>query len=52
VDDVGQVAVFLALPLASYVTGCIVVCDGGQNRVGSALFNVGSAQALQAQAKS
>jgi len=52
VDDIGQVAVFLASPLASYVTGCVVVCDGGQNLVGSALFNIGAAQALQAQAKS
>ena len=52
VDDIGQVAAFLASPLASYVTGCVVVCDGGQNLVGSALFNIGAAQALQAQATS
>jgi NAD(P)-dependent dehydrogenase (short-subunit alcohol dehydrogenase family) len=52
VDDIGQVAVFLASPLASYVTGCVVVCDGGQNLVGSALFNLGAAQALEAQARS
>jgi NAD(P)-dependent dehydrogenase (short-subunit alcohol dehydrogenase family) len=52
VDDIGQVAAFLASPLASYVTGCVVVCDGGQNLAGSALFNIGAAQALQAQATS
>jgi len=51
VDEIGQVAVFLASPLGSYVTGCVVVCDGGQNLVGSALFNIGAAQALEAQAK-
>ncbi|WP_061503865.1 SDR family oxidoreductase [Ramlibacter tataouinensis] len=49
-DDIGQLATFLASPLASYVTGCVVVCDGGQNLAGSALFNLGAAQALQAQA--
>ena len=47
VDDIGQVAVFLASPLASYITGCVVVCDGGQNLVGSALFNLGAASALE-----
>jgi NAD(P)-dependent dehydrogenase (short-subunit alcohol dehydrogenase family) len=47
VDDIGQVAVLLASPLASYVTGCVVVCDGGQNLVGSALFNLGAAKALE-----
>jgi len=47
VDDIGQVAVFLASPLAAYVTGCVVVCDGGQNLVGSALFNLGAARALE-----
>lgn len=51
VDDIGQTAVFLASPLASYVTGCVVVCDGGQNLVGSALFNMGAEQMLRAQAK-
>ena len=49
VDDIGQVAVLLASPLAAYVTGCVVVCDGGQNLVGSALFNLGAARALRAQ---
>jgi NAD(P)-dependent dehydrogenase (short-subunit alcohol dehydrogenase family) len=49
VDDIGQVAVLLASPLAAYVTGCVVVCDGGQNLVGSALFNLGAAKVLRAQ---
>ena len=51
VDDIGQTAVFLASPLASYVSGCVVVVDGGQNLIGSALFNVGVEEMLRAQAK-
>jgi NAD(P)-dependent dehydrogenase (short-subunit alcohol dehydrogenase family) len=51
VDDIGQTAVFLASPLASYITGCVVVCDGGQNLPGSGQFNAGAEQALKAQAK-
>jgi len=35
VDDIGYVAVFLASPLASYVTGTVLVADGGQNLLGS-----------------
>jgi len=38
VEDVGKVAVFLASPLASYVTGSLIVVDGGQNLPGSGLF--------------
>jgi len=49
VDDIGQAAVFLASPLASYVSGCVMVVDGGQNLVGSAFFNVGAEQMLRAQ---
>lgn len=49
VEDIGQVAAFLASPLASYITGCVVVCDGGQNLVGSALFNIEAEQLLRAQ---
>jgi NAD(P)-dependent dehydrogenase (short-subunit alcohol dehydrogenase family) len=48
VDDIGQTAVFLASPLASYITGCVVVCDGGQNLAGSGLFNAGAEQLLSA----
>lgn len=35
VDDIGQAAVFLASPLAAYITGTVLVCDGGQNLAGS-----------------
>ncbi len=38
VDEIGQLAVFLASPLASYVTGTVVVCDGGQNLAGSGII--------------
>jgi NAD(P)-dependent dehydrogenase (short-subunit alcohol dehydrogenase family) len=38
VDDIGQMAVFLASPLAAYVTGALVVVDGGQNLPGSGIF--------------
>jgi len=48
VDDIGQLAVFLASPLASYITGALIVADGGQNLPGSALFNMGAEQALRA----
>ena len=37
-DDIGQVAVFLASPLASYVTGTVLVADGGQNLPGSGVW--------------
>jgi NAD(P)-dependent dehydrogenase (short-subunit alcohol dehydrogenase family) len=47
VDDIGQAAAFLASPLASYVTGCVLVCDGGQNLAGSAIFNAGAEQMLK-----
>ena len=50
VDDIGQAAIFLASPLASYITGCVLVCDGGQNLAGSALFNMGAEKMLLAQA--
>jgi NAD(P)-dependent dehydrogenase (short-subunit alcohol dehydrogenase family) len=50
VDDIGQTAVFLASPLASYITGCVLVCDGGQNLAGSAPFNASAEHALEAHA--
>ena len=50
VDDIGQTAAFLASPLASYITGCVVVCDGGSNLAGSGRFNAGAEQLLKAQA--
>jgi len=48
VDDIGQTAVFLASPLASYVSGCVVVVDGGQNLAGSMLFNASAEEMLRA----
>lgn len=50
VDEIGQAAVFLASPLASYVSGTVLVTDGGQNLAGSALFNMGTAKMMQAAA--
>ncbi|MBO6576761.1 MAG: SDR family oxidoreductase [Rhodothermales bacterium] len=37
-DDIGQAAVFLASPLATYITGTRLVVDGGMNLQGSGLF--------------
>ena len=51
VDEMGQVAVFLASPLASYVSGTVLVADGGQNLSGSALFNMGAEQMMKAMPK-
>lgn len=48
VDDIGQMCAVLASPLASYVTGTVLVADGGQNLPGSALFNMGAEQLLKA----
>ncbi len=38
VDDIGQAAVFLASPLAAYVTGALLVVDGGTYLPGSGLL--------------
>ncbi len=46
VDDIGQMAVFLASPLAAYVTGTRVVVDGGQNLPGSGLYSQMIMQAM------
>ncbi len=44
VDEIGQAAVFLASPLAAYITGTVLVVDGGSNLAGSTLFG----QAIEA----
>ena len=49
VDDIGQAALFLASPLASYITGCVVICDGGSSLAGSARFNAGAEAMLREQ---
>ena len=46
VDDIGLAAVFLASPMASYITGAQVVVDGGSGLAGSALFNLGAEKVL------
>lgn len=51
VDDIGQVAVFLSSPLAAYVSGTVLVTDGGQNLSGSALFNMGASKMMADVAK-
>ena len=39
VDDIGQAAVFLASPMARYITGTALAVDGGLSLIGSALWN-------------
>lgn len=46
VDDIGHAAVFLASPLASHITGTVLVVDGGQHLAGSAGFNKGAEHIL------
>lgn len=43
-EEIGHAAVFLASPLAAYISGTVLVVDGGQNLVGSQGF----AAAIQA----
>ena len=48
VEEIGNAAAFLASPLAAYVTGTVLVVDGGQNLFGSAPFGA-AIEAMQAQ---
>ncbi|MFO1319439.1 MAG: SDR family oxidoreductase [Burkholderiales bacterium] len=43
VEEMGAAAAFLASPLAQYMTGCMMVVDGGSNLLGSVPF----AQAIE-----
>ncbi|HSH90270.1 MAG TPA: SDR family oxidoreductase [Ramlibacter sp.] len=38
-DDIGHAAVFIASPLARYITGTVLKVDGGLDLIGSALWN-------------
>jgi NAD(P)-dependent dehydrogenase (short-subunit alcohol dehydrogenase family) len=49
IEDVANAAVFLASPLAAYITGAVLPVDGGQCLTGSRPFNEGAAQFLATQ---
>lgn len=51
VDDIGQAAVFLASPLASFITGTVLVADGGQNLPGSGVWAMLLGEAMAKAAK-
>lgn len=52
VEDVAAAAVFLASPMAQYITGAVLAVDGGQCLSGSAHFNAGAGAFLAEQARS
>jgi NAD(P)-dependent dehydrogenase (short-subunit alcohol dehydrogenase family) len=49
VEEIGHAAVFLASPLAAYVTGTVLVVDGGQNLPGSGAMSRVISEAAQRQ---
>ena len=46
VEEIGHCVAFLASPLAAFVTGTQLVCDGGQNLAGSGILTIGLEQML------
>jgi len=46
VEEIGNAAAFLASPLAAYITGTVLVVDGGQNLFGSGAFAAALEQTL------
>jgi len=40
-DEITDLAVFLCSPAAAYITGAVMLCDGGQNLLGSGGFSPG-----------
>ena len=48
VDEIGYAAVFLASPMATYITGEQLIVDGGSGLSGSAFFNIGAEKMLRA----
>ena len=46
-EDIGYAAVFLASPMASYITGAQLIVDGGSGLSGSAFFNIGAEKVLR-----
>lgn len=49
VEEIGDAAVFLASPLAAYITGTTLWVDGGQGLPGSGFFNASTGALLQKQ---
>jgi NAD(P)-dependent dehydrogenase (short-subunit alcohol dehydrogenase family) len=50
VEEIGHAAAFLASPMAAYVTGTVLVVDGGQNLYGSQAFGM-AIEAMAGEAK-
>jgi NAD(P)-dependent dehydrogenase (short-subunit alcohol dehydrogenase family) len=49
VDDIGLAAVFLASPMATYITGAQLIVDGGSGLAGSTFFNIGAEKVLRSE---